>query len=106
MSVISLINLKGGVAKTGSTINLATAMVKAGKHVFIIDSDSQGNIATARGIQLDSIEYSLANLIAKAIQDDVSELEIAGIFLTILQRCQSVANIHKASISSGNSCKI
>lgn len=76
MSVISLVNLKGGVAKTVSTINLAAAMAKEGKRVLIIDTDSQGNIATAMGMQPDSITYSLANLMSKAIEDEVAEQEI------------------------------
>ena len=60
MRVISLVNLKGGVAKTVSTINLAAAMSKAGKKVLIIDTDSQGNIAASMGLQPNELERTLA----------------------------------------------
>lgn len=44
MKTISVINLKGGVAKTISSINIAHALVaKHGKKVLIIDNDKQGN---------------------------------------------------------------
>ncbi len=77
MSVISLVNLKGGVAKTVSTINLAAAMAKEGKRILIIDTDSQGNIAAAMGMQPDALQYSLAHLMSKAITGEVSKQEIA-----------------------------
>ena len=76
MSVISLVNLKGGVAKTVSTINLAAAMSKAGKTVLILDTDSQGNIAAAMGIKPGTLEHSLVNLMAKAIQTEIPIHEI------------------------------
>ena len=44
MSVISLINLKGGVGKTVSSINIASSFAICGKKVLIVDTDSQGNI--------------------------------------------------------------
>ena len=45
--IISLINLKGGVSKTTSVINLAYALSLMDKKVLIIDTDSQGNISTS-----------------------------------------------------------
>ena len=78
MKVISLVNLKGGVAKTVSAINLAAAMAKAGNKVLIIDTDSQGNIATAMGMQPDALQYTLAHLMEKAITGEVSKQEIAN----------------------------
>ena len=78
MKVISLVNLKGGVAKTVSAINLAAAMAKAGNKVLIIDTDSQGNIATAMGMQPDALQHTLAHLMEKAIAGEVSKQEIAN----------------------------
>jgi chromosome partitioning protein len=45
MDVISLVNQKGGVAKTTTTHNLAGALALAGRRVLVVDNDPQGSLS-------------------------------------------------------------
>ncbi|HJD61346.1 MAG TPA: AAA family ATPase [Rickettsia endosymbiont of Degeeriella rufa] len=83
VKVISVVNQKGGVAKTTTTVNLATALAAMDKKVLVIDLDPQGNSSTGFGIsqqqRKNTIYQALTNIIKlkdTIISTNIPNLEI------------------------------
>lgn len=51
MRMVAITNLKGGVGKTTTTVNLGAGMALKGLRVLLVDVDAQGNLATALGVK-------------------------------------------------------
>ena len=61
--VIAFANQKGGVAKTTTTLNLAVAFAEEGHRVLCADMDPQGNLTMSQGIDPDSLERSMYDVL-------------------------------------------
>ncbi|MFM8273573.1 MAG: ParA family protein [Gemmata sp.] len=99
MRTIAVINQKGGVGKTTTTVNLAAALALAGRRVCVIDLDPQAHASTHLGVEPDGTNPSLYDVLVsnkplsevrRSVGDNLSllpsdinlaaaEVELAGI---------------------------
>lgn len=60
--IISMVNQKGGVGKTTSTINLGAALAEAGRRVLLVDFDPQGALSAGFGANPHELDLTVYNV--------------------------------------------
>ena len=64
--IISMVNQKGGVGKTTSTVSLGAALASYGRKILLVDFDPQGALSVALGIRPDEDDLTVYNLLTDA----------------------------------------
>jgi len=112
---ISLVNQKGGVGKTTTSINLSASLAVLGKKVLLIDLDPQGNTTTGVGINKADIEKSIYDVLIGncKIEEAIiktkyqklhvipATINLAGLDIELLEKSQ-----HEPGYQKGNQLKI
>lgn len=70
--IIAIANQKGGVGKTTTAINLSACLAEKGQKVLAIDMDPQGNMSSGLGLDKDSIDKTIYDMIIG--ESDVEEV--------------------------------
>ena len=105
--VIAFANQKGGVAKTTTTLNLGVAFAETGLRVLCIDLDPQGNLTMSQGLNPDTIERSMFDVLVHRLPIEeviaprevdlaVSSIDLAGAELALSSQIGRERALQKA----------
>src|SRR5690349_5194980 len=105
--VISFANQKGGVAKTTTTLNLGVALAEQNLKVLLCDLDPQGNLTMSQGLNPDTIERSMFDVLVHRMPIDqvvetrevdiaVSSIDLAGAELALSSQIGRERALEKA----------
>ena len=82
--IVAMVNQKGGVGKTTSTINLGAALAEAGRRVLLVDFDPQGALSAGLGTNPHELDLTVYNVLMDRradIYEAIQSTEIENIDL-------------------------
>lgn len=98
-TVIAVLNQKGGVGKTTTTINLGSYLAKSGKQVLIADLDPQGNATSGLGLDKNSLPETMYDVL---FQHDIAPNVVVDTEFDGLQILPANANLAGAEVQLVN----
>jgi chromosome partitioning protein len=100
--IIAVTNQKGGVGKTTTALNVATAMALTGQSVLLVDVDPQGNLTSGVGLKAQRAAagtvYEAVTTDSDSIEDFVLPTRVANMFLMPADRNLTGAEIEMVTL--------